>query len=600
MISVRNIAIAIIIFSLVTNVTLATVVINNDIQDDDGDDQDQLLDDNLSDLEEMTVPEQKIGDLAKYDYTVFAQMFYENRSSGEWSRYTFSGEGQLILNIKDISQEKDGFGQIHDTVSTSYTTRASLEVKVEGSETDTVTIPGSIEVERRDYENVFDGHNIKSTNDGRLAVEGLGKAFQDISRDMEYKADLTTFPDPSVVPQPTLEESIYGNGRILDLDSSGVYSPEPLPGEEYRFYNWSVEGAYKVHDYDSFLVNITSDLWGGFLKFNQQLYITPDHPFPIKGKMRTNNTFSDEDETFYIVFETTRDIAVDDAEPLKRGEKEIPWGDPSVNTEYLENHPTGEYESWGVVPPTGSETDKSSFAPFTLDEAYQYALDNSEGLDNYMDEFQNKGSVILTDARWNQSQEDARGRNRTTWWNLTFSYVTTQEEYYDYYRENDEPPEWKYRILMARSYKDGILEDTVSTFISRDEGDDRHGRMRGAVSKNQITSASKLLTSTHSEKILRSDQEVKSRLFENNKLGEDTVFYYIGDVGLNQQTNPGIMLIEQLTGIQQPEVNNVYLVQKETIYESGDTFSAAVDGNTGRYLYITEVEGSALASVFGV
>ena len=598
--TMKNIAIAIIIISMVANVTIATIVVNDDLNEN-GEEviEDQNEDEVLSDIEELVVPDNRLGDLAKYDYSLFAQMFYENRSSGEWEKYTFTGEGQFVQNIKSIVETEDGFGQKHEALKTIYTTLASLEVKIEGSDRDTVTIPGTIDVERSEFENIFDRHNLKSSNNGKLAIEGLGKAFQDIARDVEYKADLTTFPDPSVIPEPTLEESIYGNGRILDIDSRGTYSPEPLPGEDYRFYNWSVEGAYKVQDHDSFLINITSQLWGGFLNYNQQVWVTPDHPFPIKGNSRTNNSFSNDEEEFYIIFETSREVVPDDPNSFKRGEEEIPWGDSSGNMEYLRDHPAGEYDNWGVVPPTGSETERSSFAPFTLDEAYDFAMENSEDLGAFMDEFQSRGSVIMTNSRWNQSKEDARGRNRTTWWNLTFAYVTDGDEYYQYYQENEEHPEWKYRILVARSYKEGILEDTVSTFISKDEGDDRHGRLRGAVSENDITSSSQLLTSTHAEKILRLDDEVKSRMFENNKLGEDTVFYYIGDVGLNQQQNPGIMLIEQLTGIQQPVVNNVYLVQKETIYESGDTFSAAVDGNTGRYLYITEVEGSALASVFG-
>ncbi len=86
----------------------------------------------------------------------------------------------------------------------------------------------------------------------------------------------------------TLDDAIFARQQVLNLHSSGVHSPEPLPGETYRFYNWSVVGAYKMHDYDTFKINVSSDLWGGFLKFNREFYITPESPFPIKGSFTLN------------------------------------------------------------------------------------------------------------------------------------------------------------------------------------------------------------------------------------------------------------------------------------------------------------------------
>jgi hypothetical protein len=70
-------------------------------------------------------------------------------------------------------------------------------------------------------------------------------------------------------------------------------------------------------------------------------------------------------------------------------------------------------------------------------------------------------------------------------------------------------------------------------------------------------------------------------------------------VAVNEDQNPGLTLIEQLTGISTPTADNAFGFQNDNIWESGKTFSAAVDANTGQMLYVTSVEGSQLATIFG-
>jgi hypothetical protein len=118
------------------------------------------------------------------------------------------------------------------------------------------------------------------------------------------------------------------------------------------------------------------------------------------------------------------------------------------------------------------------------------------------------------------------------------------------------------------------------------------------VGANDISASGKVLTTTHAEKILRIDPMVKTKTFESNKIREGVTFnYFIG--GMSQDQNPGFALIEQLTGIQTPTFENAYLIQDDQVWTSGSTFSAAVDGNTGRLVYVTTIEGSQLASIFG-
>ncbi|MGA1821886.1 MAG: hypothetical protein ACMUIG_05110 [Thermoplasmatota archaeon] len=598
----KQIALVIAVLGLVANLILAGYLYA-DIDEQEGENptDDIKETEEKSDITTLTVPAYKIGDSIKYDYELFAEMYWENKTSGDWEKYTFEGEGELLQDVNDIVNVEDGFQVRHDAVQLDYLTLAHFELTVagkeDGQEKEEVTIPGSIDVQRSEFRNLFDNHPIKSTNAGTLAIEGLGSAFQEIAVDVEYIADLRTYPDPNLDPEVTLDEAIFANQQNLNLYSSGVHSPEPLPGETYRFYNWSVMGAYKLHDYDTFKVNVTSDFWG-FFNFNREFYITSEFPFPIKGFTRTNTSYEDENGVFYIILETRRDLA-DEFEPLKKGTEVINWGDTTNHEDYLELHPAGEYERWGLAPADGTDVEYSSFAGLTLNEAIDFAKANSKDFTDFMDGHPSGGPVVLAGAGWNRSTEDNRKTNTTTWWNITLGYVVEPEEYYEGYGEEDwKPPEWQYRILVAHSVDEKLTGTETSTFIARDEGDHSHGYIRGAVGADDIAVSGKILTTTHAEKILRIDSKVKAETFESNKIREGVNFYY-GIVGMSRDQNPGFALIEQLTGIQSPTVQNAYLIQDDQVWTSGSTFSAAVEANTGRLVYVTTIEGSQLASIFG-
>lgn len=578
-----------------------------EIKDDTGEVNDDPVDDDgelqASDITTLTVPEMKIGDQARYDYELFAQMFWENKTSGEWARYTFTGEGELLHYVDDIQEVESGFHTTHDALEISFETRAAFTVKIEGSDVDTAVIPGNLELQRSKFTNVFDKHDLKAMNAGELGIENLGSVFGSgaASIPLTYAADLKTYPDPREDPIISIDDAIYGMGQVLTLNSRGAYEGEPVWDEPERIYNWSVEGAYKLLGHDTFKINVSSDIWG-FLYFNRQFLITDDYPFPIKGFTRTNSSYYGENETFYIVLETKQQIKEQEGS-VRRGDKEIPWGDPSGHMEYPDQHQAGEFERWDYAPGDGSEVDRSSFNTFTLNEAIDYTIENSEGLQSFLNEYEREGLVLIEDSVWNKSTEDRLGRNTTYWWNLTFCSVYEMEEMIEYYEENEEWPYWRYRILVARSVEEDRTGRTrISTFIAGDEGDKAHGLRQvwwgDGINQDNLALENTILTLTHAEKIMRIDNTVKDTVFENNKLKEGVDFYY-GVVGVNAQNNQGLLLIQQLTGVQTPTADNAFGLQSGQVWEGGSTFSTAVDANTGQLLYVTSIEGSELAGIFG-
>ncbi len=578
--------------------------------DSETDDQGKVL----SDIKTLRVPSMKIGDQALYDYKLYAEMYWENKTSGDYNQYIFDGDGTLLQFVDEPVKVEDGFLTDHRSIKESLETKAAFEITVkgqeDGQEKDEIKIDGRMDVKRSEFTNIYDEHTLKSMNTGSLTIEGIKtllKKWDGTSnvggRDqLTYNADLRSYPDPHSEPIMTIDDSIYGRGQTLNLDSRGVYEGEPLWGEENRLYNWSVTGAYKVQDHDALRVNVTSDIWG-FVYFHRDFYISADYPFPIMGHTRTNTSYENENEKFYIILETWQEIQ-DNENSVRMGDTEIPWGDPTGHEEYVDRHPAGEFERWDYAPKDGTDLERSTFEPFSLNEAVDHAVQNSPDLQDFLNEYDRRGLVVVEDSGWNRSTEDNhRDADEIHRWNLTFSYVFENEELMDYYRTNEELPEWRYRILVSRAFGLDGEEGKMETYIEKDEGDDRHGYMnaRGGgsgISKDNLNLESQILTLTHAEKILRIDNDVKSTAFYNNILTDDTVFYY-GIVGVNEDNNQGLMLIQQLTGIQTPTADNAFGLQKGGVYETGSTFSAAVDANTGQLLYVTSVEGSELASLFG-
>ncbi|MFW3146228.1 MAG: hypothetical protein ACMUIE_05405 [Thermoplasmatota archaeon] len=573
----------------------------------DGDGKGDQGDEITSDITTVTVPEMKIGDRALYDYRLFAELYWENKTSGEYGKYTFRGDGTLLQFLDEPVDAYDGFLQSHRSIKVSLETAANFEVRVEGSDRDPAQIDGRLDLKRSEFTNIFDKHTIKALNTGSITIEGLSSLLSDQDRrdnpdlggldDLTYNANLKTFPDPREDPLVSLDDAIYARGQTLSLQSTGTFLGEPIWGQDL-YYNWSVVGAYKVADYDALKVNVTADLFR-FLYFERDFYVTSDYPFPIKGHTRTNSSFEGDEEKFYIILETWQQIK-EDAGSVVRGDKDIPWGDPTGHSEYVDLHPAGEFERPAYGPQDGSDLDRSSFNGLTLNNAVDYAKENSPDLRNFLLEYESRGLVLVEESTWNTSSDSSllESKGTVNRWNITFSYVFDRDELIEYWEENDEWPEWRYRILVTRISTDEGSE----IFIEKDEGDDYHGRRRtgwdGGIMEDNLDLNSKILTLTHAEKILRTDDDAKREAFVNNKLSEDTVFYF-GVVGVNQENNQGLLLISQLTGIQTPSADNAMGIKSDTVWNSGTTFGAAVDANTGQLLYTNSIEGSALAQFFG-
>jgi len=195
---------------------------------------------------------------------------------------------------------------------------------------------------------------------------------------------------------------------------------------------------------------------------------------------------------------------------------------------------------------------------------------------------------------------DPNGRAGKYNWNLSFGYKPTMEEYYEA-RENarkyDIYPHWGYYVNLSYNVtKEPGLDKYSETTKIINQG--KYDWGSAPLSKPQIDD--EILTLASSEEIFKLDNEIKDHIYSNidDEIDFEDLSYglVMGDVTTSSM--PGMEIIETITGITMPTSRYSWTFQDGTVFRSGDTFSAAVDVESGQLLYVLKVTGSELYSIF--
>ena len=67
---------------------------------------------------------------------------------------------------------------------------------------------------------------------------------------------------------------------------------------------------------------------------------------------------------------------------------------------------------------------------------------------------------------------------------------------------------------------------------------------------------------------------------------------------IETEERPGLDLIGTLTGINTPSARHAWWLQQDSVWESGSTFAAAQDAETGQLIFIMEADGNQLNTLF--
>jgi hypothetical protein len=574
---------------------------NDDDDNGNGDPNNPIIPEDFT----VTVPARNVGDSAQYDYYLFAEMYWENTTSGEWEKYTLRATGQLVDEISPISSQKDGFNMDHSVMTFHEETAATFTIKTEGSDKEPFTAHGSLDINRHEYTDLNSMKVIQTDTVAHVEVDPLPR----IPKPIEYDGSMRNFPDPNEAQEESLDEIIYmGNKKLKLNDNSsilrGIDSEYDWVSEWYsQVYNWSVEGSERVSGYDTLKVNITTGFFQGWLDFTRQVWIANEVSFPVKVYTKTNSSSEEEDGKFYIILEHERVLHENG---FIKGSTPTPWGTCGANIHFHSKHPRGEFSDWDYIPQGGSKFEQSSFK-YKPEDAEKFALQNSDGLSDFLNQYDD---VLVGWASYKEIKDpvdelDTSGRAGKYNWNLSFSYKPTIEEQIEAWQkandeddeENREYPNWGYFVNLSYNVtkEPGINKYSETTKIIN-EGQYNWGDAdlsRDQVSDNTLTLAA-------SEEIFKMDPEIKREICGpiGNDINFNDLSYFVAVGDVSPSSMPGMEIIETITGITLPTSRFSWALQKGTVYRAGNTFSSAVDAESGQLLYVLNIEGTDLYGIF--
>jgi len=598
----KKLIIVICIAAMLVNIGIFVVfdvLPSDNLKEVDDNDEDNLIEGKVTvdpETFEVTVPEEHIGDIYKYDYHVFMELYSYNETEGE-EIYTLTADGTLSIQIQGIESAEDGFKQNHDCLRKQEVTAATAKIVIDTSDSEPFVTHASGTGTRAEYWNLDDERVIKAVTEGVVNIDEIPRAP---NIPLTFTGNLRSYPDPNEVLEDSLDETIYLEQQTLMLNDTGIYS-EPGISEWFdQEYNWKVDAVENVSGYNAMRVNITAKVFYNWLNFNRLVWITNEVPVPVKAFTRTNQTWGEEDdeEHGYLIAETTRTLRNGSA-GFTEGVEKPQWKD--TKGDYVSQYPGVETEAWDYAPADGEKFDDTHFQ-MRPSEAIDYALENSEGLKKFMDKFDN-GELICDSALYNftktnKDKTDTTGKAGTYHWNLTFGLK------FDWYSEEEEEKDEdgqssrnkSYNILVREIIEKNVITGYTNTFEIPPDQD--RGARRGGASYYKSELEYEAVTLGSSVSIFKQDEEVNDNGFDAFGRMEDGFKYGVMVEAIETDERPGLDLIGTLTGINTPSAKFAWWLQQDSVWETGSTFAAAMDAETGQMLFVMEADGNQLNQLF--
>jgi hypothetical protein len=560
--------------------------------DGDGGFTEQNGGDDITSISNLTVivPQERLGDVLQYDYYFYGEMFFKNMSTGNWSQIVLKANGQRLDSFPTVGRQADGYNQMHDAYRSHVELRLSATISIyeykPGEASQPLIVTGRIDGDRDKYATLRGDIPIMSYANGLLKVDdikgwptgGLGMSS------FEFDVETWGFPDPNIEPEVPLEERIYQNGARLDVGMHGNYSET---GEDFgnysQVYNWSIDGADRVRGHDCVRLNITPD-FGGFFNFSKVLWLSNDVPAPVRTVYNSTTYFVQWPEFSYIIINSTQTLQKDG---YSMGGAPIDVR-PDESEPFATVHPSADLRTWGAAPEDGSLSG-SSFE-FGLEEAVDYAMENSYGLKNWL---HTHPSPMVVDSLYWRNTTDQPVNVEEYVWNITFS---------------DEPGEWEdmddwyptnaYQVNVSkRIERRPVLGDRVTVSILSERGP-----RRGAAPYERADLSSTMVTLASSEDIWSKVQTVTDKAYTGleGKVDFSNAWYEFSLGGISP-TSFGMEMLDTLTGVSVPTSNTAWALQVGNVWEGTESFMVGLDAETGRMLFISDVSGpQALSLILGM
>ncbi len=549
----------------------------------------------------VRVPEKYIHDAAVFDHSVFVQLYWHNKSTDEWVRYTLVINGQWSEAIPGISDSKDGYGEVHTTLHTVRNVNSQFSLTLEKNDSEPATVFGSVEIDHEEFIDLKTRDVVKNINNASVSVTGI-PSLPDLpipSGGLTYSGSMISFPDPTADSTETLEEAIFGRGQTLRVGDGGELNyTQGNESWQQEVYHWKVEEGVMQSGYKCLRVNITATFFDNFMPFNQQIWVSNEASYPVKSTLWTNMSWSNEWEEGYTYSKTAKTMHTNG---FYRGDANPPWGLCVSKYHYRSAHPLAERTHWkDNLMPADGDISTSSFEVKSED-AFNYAKEHSEGLKEFFSTYNHDGRVIIEYAEYSVYKDDTDkldpqqlAGNYT--WNFSVVYCPTKEERdaaHDHYEETGERPYWQYQIAVTKEVERRLVGYVNTTTISYEMLSNKS--WGGDYTLDELNDLSVTLAS--SEKVLRNFPEVMENLHTDPNTGKlvfgenDRYGYAVTGIESNDMV---LTMIERITGLTTPSSVRSWYIQQGTIWEDGETVSAGVDVDTGRMLYLLKASGIPL------
>ncbi len=533
----------------------------------------------------VTVPPVRSGDILLYNYEFLAELYDVNKTTGNITLISLEANGQLLEQLNGPLSKKDGYMVSHESWQLHTELTLSVKITLEYGHPDDNNEPlivnGRIDVDRDRFATLKGDTAIMSYVDGLLSVDEVVGIEIPIS-DLEFEVSNIGYPDPPIEVDRALEELLYGVGSTLTEGDNGTYGESLWGGYYTQYYNWSIDRSERVNGYDCARLNISVDLFGE-IQLEKLIWLSSQVPRPVRIMYYSKLPYDDENATGHILLSTSQTLT-DNGYTM--GGAPIPI-DHQAEESFVDRAPTGDFRSWEVGPQDGSIS--SSSFEFGLKEAVDVCFAESSGLEDFL---RSHPSPLLKEAFYSAYQADMRTMEYT--WNITFADDPMDWENYD----NWSTYQYAYEINVTKRVRTrAIGPDEVDTFIAS-EG----GITTGYATLPEYFMADELLTLASSEDIWANVQQVASVAYDgfDQEVDFTEAWYAYSTGGLETAGGFGMELLDTLTGISIPNANVSYIMQMDNVWEGAKTTAVAVDAESGRMVYITEVTSSqALATIFG-
>jgi len=544
----------------------------------------------------VTVPDRKMYELAPYDYSLFIQAYWANKTTGNWSKYTIDLAGQWIDMMPGTNYAKDGFGVSHKTLRVESQLDSHFLVNFEEHDSEPVNVEGSLKNGRVAQVDLTEKIIIQSILDIDLEMSGFA-LIGNVPGGINFNGTLISFLDPQEPQTSKIEDLIIRNEENFIVGKTGNVTV----GESWmaQTYNWSVERGVWQSDYETVQINITSSIFDWY-PYEQQVWISNDVSVPVKNHVYVNNTVETNDTIYWSVVETTHTLQ-DGA--FIEGSQDIPWGDCD-SEHWRTTHELADFQPWKdqYMPRYGNAADSSM--ELGQDDAVAFALANSQGLQDWLANYSHDGRVIIGDSgcgivRDDLDQLDPEKKQGNHTWELEFYYTPTDEEWEEaldeYYETEEWNQTWGYAVTVVQRIENrpvGGLDYGDLYFLEEGIDNESYGRYTMDGLRDE------LLTLSSAEQIMRSFPRLEEKMRINAitddlEMLEDD-FWWFSFYPLGASVSFVDDMLTSLTGLTLPTVESAYQYQQGFVGVEGESLSTSVDATTGRLVYYLSAQGTPI------